>query len=269
MYKGHLYIHGGLDENDKIADQFYSLDLITHSWEHVPLVGETEGLSEHKCAVVGNDQDKEYLTRLFSKNSAIEKLTVKTDSQPDILSEKTSAKRTLSSLSKAQKVLKRTKKDAVIAKEFRVYVFGGRNKNGEGNSSLWSIKPDPNNNWKKSLIETKGVAPRPRIQHSMCALKNTNYISIFGGSNIVAGSYTGNEIMDDFFLFDIYLLHWINVNVSEDKIKRSDSDCCEMDDGNILIFGGVGFRNFVDGVIYKLCVQGEANDTSTTVLPRM
>ncbi len=139
-------------------------------------------------------------------------------------------------------------------------MFGGRDKNGEGNSDLLILKPETGGEWNLKIVTAKGRPPLPRIHHSMSYIKNTKYFTVFGGTNIIQGSYAGNKLMADFFLFDTFNSHWVNVPVSDSRITRSNMEVCENDDGGFFVFGGTADQNFVDGIIYKLTLQGDKHE---------
>lgn len=264
IVKGTFYIYGGLDENDSTPDSIFCLDLIKKTWEQQPLVGDVEGLYDHKCAIIGNENERDQYIKQYSKNSMLERVSHRAESIQDL---SVDHRRSHSSLSKANPK-KNKKADMSWAKEFKVYIFGGRNKKGEGSSTLWCLKAE-SNNWRKSIVETKGTPPRPRIYHSMSYVKSTKYFAVIGGAHIPPTNTTQYELIGDFFLFDLLNLIWINVKFNDASLKRSNASACENDEGSILMFGGTGAKNFVDGMLYKLTMLTDMSELSPvqTILP--
>lgn len=220
-------------------------------------MGDVEGLFDHKCAIIGKEHEKDQIFKQYSKNSVLEKVSHKAESIQDISIDH---RRSYSSLSKANNK-KNKKTDISWSKEFKVYIFGGRNKKGEGSSSLWCLKHE-NSVWRKSLVETKGTPPRPRVFHTMSYVKSTNYIAVIGGAHIPPANTTQYEIIGDLFLFDLLSLIWVNVKFNDVSLKRSNASACEHDEGSLLMFGGTGAKNFVDGTLYKLTMLIDINELS-------
>jgi hypothetical protein len=255
LLKGIFYIYGGLDENDSTSDSLFCLDLLKKTWEQLPILGEIDGLYDHRCAIIGNDHEKDKYFQQYSKNSVLERGSHRADSQQEL---SVDHRRSHSSLSRAAG--KKSKKNEMAwAKEFKVFIFGGRNKKGEGNSTLWCLRPE-GPNWRKSVVETKGTPPKPRIFHSMSYIKSTKYFAVIGGSHIPPANTTQHELIGDFFLFDLANSIWTNLKFSDPSIKRLNASVCENDEGSILMFGGTGAKNFVDGTLYKLTMLSDASE---------
>lgn len=272
-----VYVHGGSDENDLASGAFFAFDLERRVWEEPALLGDSEPLYDHKCASLYTDngdeiaptnlarsafgkENKSYRANAdFAGNQSRPEPNIAAPAKESCLeiSREFGGRPSILSVAKAHHFIKRLqKKDNQGATEPRVYIFGGRNKEGEGNSALWLLRPE-GSAWRKSPVDARGKPPRPRVHHSMCPVKQTRYFFVAGGTNVVPGRATGDEMMTDFFLFDLAFGMWVELACVEPAVRRFNAAVCEAEDGQVFLFGGMGEKNFVDGYIYKLTIANE------------
>ena len=94
-----------------------------------------------------------------------------------------------------------------------VYVFGGIDREGNYQNTLWCIrigsKPVEILN-----LKTFGKPPNPRMSCGMCYLNELNFLVIHGGKNDLEER---NEILNDIMLLDLENLHWIKPVYNEDE----------------------------------------------------
>ncbi|EGG20116.1 hypothetical protein DFA_07236 [Cavenderia fasciculata] len=113
----------------------------------------------------------------------------------------------------------------------KIYIFGGFNGNGTYfNLSTYNLKLKK---W-KNILETKGMAPDPRSNHSSAVIGSKYYI--FSGNNTTNdGEY---KILEDFYYLETKTLTWHKINATGDIPCGRGGHTMEVIDGKIYLFGG-------------------------------
>ena len=174
-----MLIHGGINENGKILNDSFILNINKLKW--------------YKC--------------IIDKNSLWPKLYGHACSLVIPFSYLYNPKFNIYSYPQNENNKKK------LIKEKGLFLFGGKSKEEGGLSNqLWILilgkKPLE---WIRP--ETKGKSPMPRFFHSMNFYENGNYLIIHGGRN---DSFSENSALNDTFLLNLENFEWIEVTLYSD-----------------------------------------------------
>ena len=90
----------------------------------------------------------------------------------------------------------------------------------------------------------------------MTFIDELNSIAVCGGKTFYSTN-SKEEVLGDFFLLSLRNMLWIKVLVPEPFRLRRYGFFLGCNNGNLLIFGGLGEKNFIDGnvVEYELSLE--------------
>ena len=213
-----MIIHGGLDEEDKILDDCYILNLQTVKWAPAII-----NLNTPIPKVYGHS------SCLVMPNSAIINSTFNAYKCPDI-----------DYISKKEKKIQRG-----------LYIFGGKTKEINGlTNNLWILLLGQQPlQWIKP--ETRGIQPSPRYYHSMNFFEKSRYIIIHGGRN---DDLSSSCALDDTFILELVNLNWIKIklysNNSDFKVISRFGHNSSIYGNKLIIFGGMNNNNYVGSTLF-------------------
>ncbi|CAD8055403.1 unnamed protein product [Paramecium sonneborni] len=122
-----------------------------------------------------------------------------------------------------------------------VYIFGGFDKNGHYLDGLIRIdtttKPVG-----FEQVQTKGMSPIGRCQHSMNYIEKYQLIVIYGGKN---DDLNINGFLNDIHLLDIKNRTWISVDIKGNQVAGRCNHTSSCIDSKLYIFGGYNYSGFV------------------------
>ena len=78
--------------------------------------------------------------------------------------------------------------------------------------------------------ETTGLAPTPRLMHTMSLFIELGMMVIAGGKN---DNLRDNSFFNDMFVLDLYKLQWIGVNQMGDVLEPRAAHCASAFSENI------------------------------------
>ena len=174
-----MFIHGGINENGKILNDSYILNINKLKW--------------YKC--------------IMDKNCLWPKLYGHACSLVIPFSNLCNPKFNIYSYPQSENNKKK------LIKEKGLFVFGGKSKEEGGLSNqLWILiigkKPLE---WVRP--ETKGKSPMPRFFHSMNFYENGNYLIVHGGRN---DSFSENSALNDTYLLNLENFEWMEAILYSD-----------------------------------------------------
>jgi hypothetical protein len=88
-----------------------------------------------------------------------------------------------------------------------IYVFGGKNKQGEATNSFINIQLG-HSYAKLEAFSTIGIPPKARYGHCAHFLRDHDYYVIYGGRNDKIFNYTGRCTLDDIVVLNLKYLSW-------------------------------------------------------------
>ncbi|CAD8151919.1 unnamed protein product [Paramecium pentaurelia] len=122
-----------------------------------------------------------------------------------------------------------------------VFIFGGFDKHGHYLDKLIKIdittKPI---NFEQ--VQTKGLSPIGRCQHSMNYLEQYQIIVIYGGKN---DDLNVNGFLNDIHLLDMKTLTWINVEIKGSQVAGRCGHSAACIESKLYIFGGCNYSGFL------------------------
>lgn len=117
-----------------------------------------------------------------------------------------------------------------------VYVFGGLDANSQAHNQLYLCKTGQRPlAW--SLLETRGMPPTPRFQHSLSYVRDLNLLVVIGGRDDTQ-SGTGYRCFNDVHLLSLVTLMWTPVVVRGEVPGRCAHAAAAVH-SQVVVFGGV------------------------------
>ncbi|CAD8132067.1 unnamed protein product [Paramecium octaurelia] len=122
-----------------------------------------------------------------------------------------------------------------------IYIFGGFDKNGHYLDGLMRIdtttKPVG-----FEQVQTKGMSPIGRCQHSMSYVDKYQLLAIYGGKN---DDLNINGFLNDLHLLDIKNQTWISVDIRGNQVAGRCNHTSSCIDSKLYIFGGCNQSGFI------------------------
>ena len=222
-----LFLDGGLFLDDSVDDSTYAVNLITKNTRLVNYDSETEALCHHKCVSVNQNSQRPWFIDVITKNTiCITPRSTYQDFRPADTVSYTDIR-----LHNSKEI---------------IYVYGGLDSSRRSTSTV-KVYQQQNGHLVVSYPDIIGSPPVSRYEHNMAHVKEINAIAIFGGRH---RKENGSET----FLNDLWLLQlnkhiWMQVDI---ELCVRYSFGMSVDDGDLLIFGGFGTENLIDGVIRRV-----------------
>jgi len=153
---------------------------------------------------------------------------------------------------------KRTKFAITNSSNSKAFIFGGQLPTGELSNSLWKYD-ESGKIWKK--IIPSNTAPSPRIYSSITFKASSQELFLYGGRD------SENNILDDFWKFDIEEGSWSQLNSSSINLKLYGTTIFSDNFDNIILFGGKSELN-INEKTYKYSIsQNQWSIINTPVAP--
>lgn len=225
-----LFMDGGLNFDDSLSDSLYVFNLVDKKARIVKFVHNVEYFSNHRCITINASNNWTTLSDVLTLSTlgiASRHTRLDKNFQSTVLS-------TEIHLGNAREV---------------VYVFGGLDyKRASTNNILFYQQK--NNHLVVEYPKVTGAPPLSRYDHSMVYVKEISSIVIIGGKH---RTNEGTElILGDLWLFETTKAMWIKLTMELEA--RSGFAMC-VDKSDILIFGGFGSENLIDGKIRKIEIK--------------
>ena len=130
-----------------------------------------------------------------------------------------------------------------------LYIFGGRDENGNAVGHFWRYKL-LTNPWLLEDVQPMAIGPSARFGHCLSYLSTIDCLVVFGGDN-------GTTCFNDVFLFNIELGHWVDLHISGKyrpvpRTMFSWTSYSESRTCRLFILGGMAANNFAGGTILSL-----------------
>ena len=238
---GSLFLDGGFNEQNRIDEGLYEVNLETMTFSKTIVEGQTP-LVFHSCLSIQDDlftydvikRKKNFFIGMNS-NTIISIRTKPKEAPP-------------------KPVI--TKKDKVKKKKKRsVYVFGGINELGQG-TNLMRVYTYTDV-WKVTVLKTKGQPPCNRHACGMKYIPITESIAVFGGSKGPDQDSLTQIYLNDLYLFKIDQLVWIRITYDNNGVEERSNFCMEAYDNDLIIFGGLNKYNFLNGKVIRLSIKNK------------
>ena len=243
-----LVIMGGINENNDILNDVYSLNLnfpngIKERWKEVDIVNtmnvETPFLFGHASALAVQGAvakcskfslykypDDE---RIFKLGVLIDKIKIK-----------------------------------------GLYVFGGKSKAvgaiGLSNELYVLVLGKKPCYWRK-LDDVKGVKPTPRYFHSMSYYERGNFLIIHGGRNDLNND---SFALNDTFIFDLEFLEWHRVFLYSNIEGFTEMPRCAhrsvVHNNKLIIFGGMNNHNYIGSCLFIIKLDPDSFEKNRFML---
>jgi len=207
-----MFIHGGIDEENKYLDDFYILNYKILKWEDIDINNSTikiPPLAHHSCCLV--------VSEMMINNSKFNIYNY-----PE-----TGRTRFINNI-----------------KEKGIYIFGGKQSNeGPINNNLYVIKIG-----KRPLdlikLNTYGKQPCPRYNTSLNFYERENMLIVHGGRTLHKKKEIG---LNDTFILDLFSYNWIEVEYfnKEYKVPPRFFHQAVIIKGDLLIFGGLNEKEYI------------------------
>ncbi|EAR84527.1 kelch motif protein (macronuclear) [Tetrahymena thermophila SB210] len=202
-----LIIIGGVDSNGKYLNDVCSVNLETSKSIHLDQIdGYADGIAFSACCSV------------FKNETKIENLYLPFE--------------------KAQ-----AKQNKGINQSYLqgIYVFGGRQENGDALNNLRVLQLG-----RKPLkwidLEFTGQQPEGRFSHTLSYYKEFNSLILVGGRNEVYYSKQGSNIFQDIYMFSLEFSEWIKIDMRGGEYQARCSHSAAIIDTKIIIFGGISHQ---------------------------
>ena len=244
-----MLIHGGINENNEILNDVFILNLNTNflmlnlsyvtyeKWLKLNIKNNSPFLYAHSASLVVPQEILEnYKFNIYNF--------------PEMKKQKTNNNK---------KLLKE--------KNYGLYVFGGKTKNGISNK-MFVLKIGKNPCEWTEINDFKGIAPCERYFHSMNYYEKENFLIIHGGRNDYFK--TGeNYALNDTFIFDLDLFEYKKINVlNEDKKFTVFNRCCHSSvifNNKLFIFGGLNNNNYVGSSFFIINLEYVNNESKKNI----
>ena len=227
-----LVIMGGINENNDILNDVYSLNLnfpngIKERWKEVDIVNttnvETPFLFGHASALAVQGavaKCNKFSLYKYPDDERIYKLGVLIDK----------------------------------IKIKGLYIFGGKSKaigtSGLSNDLYVLVVGKKPCFWKK-FDDAKGIKPTPRYFHSMSYYEKGNFLIIHGGRNDLNND---SFALNDTFIFDLEFLEWHRVvlfsNIEGFKVMPRCAHKSVVHNNRLIIFGGMNNHNYIGSCLF-------------------
>ena len=227
-----LVIMGGINENNDILNDVYSLNLnfpngIKERWKEVDIVNtsnvETPFLFGHASALAVQGavaKCSKFSLYKYPDDEKIYKLGVLIDK----------------------------------IKIKGLYVFGGKSKaigtTGLSNDLYVLVVGKKPCFWRK-FDDAKGIKPTPRYFHSMSYYERGNFLIIHGGRNDMNND---SFALNDTFIFDLEFLEWHRVvlysNIEGFKVMPRCAHKSVVHNNRLIIFGGMNNQNYIGSCLF-------------------
>ena len=227
-----LVIMGGINENNDILNDVYSLNLnfpngIKERWKEVDIVNtmnvETPFLFGHASALAVQGavaKCNKFSLYKYPDDERIYKLGVLIDK----------------------------------IKIKGLYIFGGKSRaigtTGLSNELYVLVVGKKPCFWRK-LDDAKGVKPTPRFFHSMSYYERGNFLIIHGGRNDLNND---SFALNDTFIFDLEFLEWHRVvlysNIEGFKVMPRCAHKSVVHNNRLIIFGGMNNQNYIGSCLF-------------------
>ena len=224
-----MVVHGGYSEEDQIMSDTACLSLQPLKWSSILISSESSGpaLAHHSACLVAP-----YEIRNSPKASLY--------FLPDV-----------TNIRKAQ--------SKITCKG--IYLFGGKNKEGELCNDMWVLQLG-----KKPLeylkLSISGAKPKPRFNTVMQFYEPMNYLIIHGGRNDFEND---TFAFNDTWIFNLYDLYWVKVDVWPRREGDELIDRCGhaslIVKNQLVIFGGMNSNSYIGSsfVFFNLDFQFNTN----------
>ena len=227
-----LVIMGGINENNDILNDVYSLNLnfpngIKERWKEVDIVNttnvETPFLFGHASALAVQAavaKCPKFSLYKYPDDERIYKLGVLIDK----------------------------------IKIKGLYIFGGKSKaigtTGLSNDLYVLVLGKKPCFWKR-FDDAKGIKPTPRYFHSMSYYEKGNFLIIHGGRNDLNND---SFALNDTFIFDLEFLEWHRVvlfsNIEGFKVMPRCAHQSVVHNNRLIIFGGMNNHNYIGSCLF-------------------
>ena len=205
--------------------------------EQIFVAGELRDLCHHSCVPVNSSNAPIFKKRLFFKVENSKGDSVESESGGILQSGETFIEKH-------------------SGNDFAAYVFGGINRAMNINNNLFKVE------WtiggmRSSIVVTTGIPPAKRYAHGMIYLSYLKALAVFGG--------IGNQNGENVFLNDLHLFltsnrHWMRLITDPDIEGRAFFGMSDYNKTGIIIFGGIGSKNFIDGSFHLFRLQQKSVD---------
>lgn len=227
-----LVIMGGINENNDILNDVYSLNLnfpngIKERWKEVDIVNttnvETPFLFGHASALAVQGavaKCNKFSLYKYPDDERVYKLGVLIDK----------------------------------IKIKGLYIFGGKSRaigtSGLSNDLYVLVVGKKPCFWKR-FDDAKGVKPPPRYFHSMSYYERGNFLIIHGGRNDLNND---SFALNDTFIFDLEFLEWHRVvlysNIEGFKVMPRCAHKSVVHNNRLIIFGGMNNQNYIGSCLF-------------------
>ena len=208
-----MFIHGGINEENKYLDDFYALNYKTLKWEYIDISYDNKikvpSLAHHSCCLVASD--------IVLKNS---KFTLY--NYPNI----------------------GRSRNTNNIKEKGIYIFGGKISNeGPINNNLYVLKIG-NKPLEWEIINTYGNQPCPRYDTSLNFYERGNILIVHGGRKFNNEKEYG---LNDTFILDLSSFNWVEVEYFNKNCKVPPRYFHQaiIIKGELFIFGGINENEYI------------------------
>ena len=220
-----LYFEGGLKYHNRPDKDIYAYNLTTRKIREVRTEKKRKWVYFHKCCTVDQTTNPDSLKHLLRKNT----LNIN--------------KRLFNSIKRKTKSFNRTITKAEVYNNQKIFCFGGLNEENVSSDLLYVYHVE-----EEELIvdypEIYGRRPQGRYDHQMCYIDDLKSVVLLGGKH---KSSEGIEyVLNDLWLLQVEKLLWIRVNI---EFEGRYGFSMTQDNGNLLIFGGYGKANLIDGYV--------------------
>ena len=227
-----LVIMGGINENNDILNDVYSLNLnfpngIKERWKEVDIVNtmnvETPFLFGHASALAVQGavaKCNKFSLYKYPDDERIYKLGVLIDK----------------------------------IKIKGLYIFGGKSRaigTGGLSNDLYVLVVGKKPCFWRKFEDEKGVKPTPRYFHSMSYYEKGNFLIIHGGRN---DNNNDSFALNDTFIFDLEFLQWHRVmlysNIEGFKVMPRCAHKSVVHNNRLIIFGGMNNQNYIGSCLF-------------------
>ena len=106
-----------------------------------------------------------------------------------------------------------------------IYCFGGKKENGKFNNTLKVLRISANKfTWER--IETRGMPPMPRYQHTMNFYAPKRILIIYGGTDDKRNVKNHPAFYTDLAVLDLTNFIWLTIQLRGFKIPRCLHSAC-------------------------------------------
>lgn len=222
-----MFLEGGLYMDDTVDNTMYAFNLVSKKIRMVKFGIETEALAHHKCITVNSSANWTSLPDFINENSLC------------INGRHNLADHNGVNYITAAEINLGTSKELV-------YVFGGLN-DVRRTTSTMRIYQQQNGHLSISYPSVVGKPPLSRCEHNMAFVKGINSLAVTGGRHKLGNG--AENVLDDLWLFQLNKNVWMKVDM---EMNQRYSFGMTVDGNDLLIFGGFGCGNLIDGVIRKI-----------------